>query len=75
MAFLVGLMLGSLRKVWPFRNTLEGKIIGDKVRVLRDECVWPQEFSGEVWLSFALMVAGAVLVLILEKLGRQSALS
>ena len=75
MAFLVGLMLGSLRKVWPFRNTLEEKIIGDKVRILRDECIWPQEFSGEVWLSFALMVAGAVLVLILEKLGRQSALS
>ena len=75
MAFLVGLMLGSLRKVWPFRNTLEEKIIGDKVRILRDECMWPQEFSGEVWLSFALMVAGAVLVLILEKLGRQSSLS
>lgn len=74
MAFLVGLMLGSLRKIWPFRNTLEEKIIGDKVRVLRDECVWPQEFSGEVWLSFALMIAGVVLVLILEKLGRQSAI-
>ena len=67
MAFLVGLMLGSLRKVWPFRKTIEEKIIGDKVRILRDECMWPQEFSGEVWLSFALMVAGAVLILILEK--------
>ena len=70
MALLVGLMLGSLRKVWPFRHVLEEKVIGSKVRVLRDECVWPQEFGGEVWLSFGLIVAGAVLVLVLERLGQ-----
>ena len=71
MAFLVGLMLGSLRKVWPFRNVLEEKLIGSKVRVLRDECVWPQDYSGEVLLSFVLMVVGAVLVLALERLGSE----
>ena len=71
MAFLLGLMLGSLRKVWPFRNVLEEKLMGKKIVVLRDECIWPQEFTGEVWLSFALMVAGAALVLVLEK-ARQS---
>lgn len=71
MAFLVGLMLGSLRKVWPFRNVLEEKLIGSKVRVLRDECVWPQEYSGEVLLSFVLMVVGAALVLALERLGSE----
>ena len=71
MAFLVGLMLGTLRKVWPFRNVLEEKLIGSKVRVLRDECVWPQEYSGEVLLSFVLMVVGAALVLALERLGSE----
>ncbi len=70
MAFLVGLMLGSLRKVWPFRNVLEERVVGKKTLVLRDECIWPQEFTGEVWLSFALMVAGAVLVLVLERVGQ-----
>lgn len=75
MAFLVGLMLGSLRKVWPFRNVLEERVVGSKTLVLRDECIWPQEFTGEVWLSFALMVVGAALVLVLEKIGhnRESA--
>ncbi|MYC70942.1 MAG: DUF368 domain-containing protein, partial [Gemmatimonadetes bacterium] len=62
MAFLVGLMLGSLRKVWPFRNELEEG---------RYECVWPQEFSGEAWLSLGLIAAGVVLVLALERLGRR----
>ena len=60
MAFLVGLMLGSLRKVWPFRNELEEG---------RYECAWPQEFSGEAWLSLGLIAAGVVLVLALERLG------
>ena len=72
MAFLVGLMLGSLRKVWPFRNVLEQKLVGSKVRVLRDECVWPQDYTGEVLLSFALIAAGAALVLVLERLGRKA---
>ena len=55
-------MLGSLRKVWPFRNTLgEG----------RYECAWPQEFSGEVWLSLGLIAVGIVLVLALERLSRR----
>lgn len=62
MAFLVGLMLGSLRKVWPFRNTLEGG---------RYECAWPQEFNGEAWLSLGLIAMGVVLVLALERLGRR----
>ena len=54
MAFLVGLMLGSLRKVWPFRNELgEGSY----------ECAWPQEFNGEAWLSLGLIAVGVVLVL------------
>ncbi len=62
MALLVGLMLGSLRKVWPFRNALEEG---------RYECAWPQEFSGEVWLSLGLIAVGTVLVLALERLGRR----
>ncbi len=61
MAFLVGLMLGSLRKVWPFRNELENG---------HYECAWPSEFSGEVWLSLGLIAAGLALVLVLERLGR-----
>ncbi len=61
MACLVGLMLGSLGKVWPFRNALENGCY---------ECTWPQEFNGEVWLSLGLIAAGAVLVLALERLGR-----
>ncbi len=62
MALLVKLMLGSLRKRWPFRNALEEGC---------HECTWPQEFNSEAWLSLRLTEVGSVLVLALERLGRR----
>ena len=61
-ALLVRLMLGSLRKRWPFRNALEEGC---------HECTWPQEFNSEAWLSLRLTEVGSVLVLALERLGRR----
>ena len=69
--FLVGLMLGSLRKVWPFQRVLETETVGSKEVVTRYECILPETFDGEVLLVFALMAAAGVLVLGLERLGRQ----
>lgn len=72
MAFLVGLMLGSLRKVWPFRQVLEEGVVGSGKRVvLRDECIWPGELTAEVWLSLGLIVVGMMLVVVLERLGQR----
>lgn len=68
MAFLVGLMLGSLRKVWPFRNyLLEGEGAGQY------DCALPDALSADVAAAFALMVAGIVAVIAIEKLGRRTA--
>ena len=71
MAFLVGLMLGSLRKVWPFRQVLEQEVLGTRVVVLRDQCVWPDGSEPAVTLSFGLMVLGVALVWVLEWLSRR----
>ena len=59
MASLVGVMAGSMRKVWPFR--VEG--VGD-----RFECSLPTEFSTDVVVSVMLMAGGVVLVLLLDRL-------
>jgi len=71
MAFLVGLMLGSLRKVWPFRQVLEQRLLGHQVIIIRDQCVLPGDLSRTTLLSLALLVLGAVLVLVLERLSRR----
>ena len=52
-AVLIGFMLGSLRKVWPFKD-------GD-VNIL------PRDFSWETILTFALAISGFIMVLVIER--------
>ncbi len=69
-AILTGLMLGSLRKVWPWKETLEtmtnrhGKIIP-----IVQSNILPSQWNMEVGLAVALMVGGLVTVLILDRMG------
>jgi len=67
LAALTGLMLGSLRKVWPWKETLStfldrhGKEIPvEQINVL------PERWTGDVVSALGLMAAGLGLVLILE---------
>ena len=53
-AALIGFMIGSLRKVWPFK-------VGD-INVL------PPDISWRTWLTIGLVLVGFALVLILEKI-------
>lgn len=79
LAFLTGLMLGSLNKVWPWKQTLTWRIDshGQQVPMLQEN-LWPTQFTSLVgqdsqWvLAIVLAVAGVALVLGLEWLaGRQ----
>lgn len=79
LAFLTGLMLGSLNKVWPWKQTLTWRIDshGQQVPMLQEN-LWPAQFTSLVgqdsqWvLAIVLAVAGVALVLGLEWLaGRQ----
>ncbi|MFG0382048.1 DUF368 domain-containing protein [Pseudomonas sp. zbq_18] len=79
LAFLTGLMLGSLNKVWPWKQTLTWRSDSHGQQVpLQQENLWPTQFTSLVgqdsqWmLAIMLAVAGVVLVLGLEWLaGRQ----
>ena len=66
-AFLTGLMIGAMRKVWPWKVTLESQIIRGKEYVIREENVWPL-MDFDLVNPLLLMTAGFVLVLLLEKL-------
>ncbi len=65
-AFLTGLMIGALRKVWPWKVALESQIIRGKEYVIREENVWPL-LDGNLAIALLLMSSGFVMVLILEK--------
>ncbi|MDR2968481.1 MAG: DUF368 domain-containing protein [Tannerellaceae bacterium] len=64
-AVLAGFMLGSLNKVWPWKETAETFIDSHGiVKPLVENNILPDEY---VWQGFALMIAGYLLVYVLEK--------
>lgn len=78
MALLTGFMVGSLNKVWPWKETIEYRINshGEQVPFLQSN-VSPMKFediSGEpaqVGLAIGLCVAGFLMVFIMEKMAAQ----
>lgn len=72
-ALLCGFMLGAMRKVWPWKETLETVVIRGKEHILAEQNVLPASLDGEVVLALILMAAGAVFVLALERLTRRPA--
>ncbi|MFV2065434.1 MAG: DUF368 domain-containing protein [Pirellulales bacterium] len=63
MALLCGLMIGSLRRIWPFQIDLTPNL-PLKEKVFHN--VWPQQFDGQVTLAIAIGVAAMFLVLAVE---------
>ena len=64
MAVLIGLMLGSLRKIWPWKETLTTFIdsSGKEVPGLQINII-PQQLNGEIVLAFLFASLGFLVVL------------
>ena len=74
LAFLCGLMLGSLNKVWPWKQTLEWQQGSDGKQIpLVQQNLLPQEFSqvsgleSQVLLALGMLLCGILLVWALER--------
>ena len=79
LAFLTGLMIGSLNKIWPWKETLTWRTDSHGAQVpLLQTNLWPEHFakvSGQdpqLLLAIALAITGVVLVLGLEWLAGRS---
>jgi len=72
-ATLTGLMIGSLRKVWPWKETLESVVDshGQMVPFVQSN-ILPGQWNGEVLAALSLMVAGLLAVLFLDRLGNRN---
>jgi putative membrane protein len=70
MAFLTGLMVGSMPKIWPWKEMLETRIVRGKLHVIWGANKLPETISAEVLLALVLAVSGFVAVLIIERLAR-----
>jgi putative membrane protein len=73
---LAGLMLGSLRKVWPWKETLSTRINrhGEEVP-LQEANILPVTFDESLVVALLLALAGAAIILYLNRLGTLSSQS
>ncbi|PIT94643.1 DUF368 domain-containing protein [Candidatus Falkowbacteria bacterium CG10_big_fil_rev_8_21_14_0_10_39_9] len=66
MSFLTGVLVGSMKKVWPWKEVLQSIEIHGKLRVLRDANIWPTHFNTEDYLAFFLAALGLFAALGIE---------
>ncbi|WP_299464332.1 DUF368 domain-containing protein [uncultured Gimesia sp.] len=79
MAVLCGLMIGSLRRIWPFKidvtpytSDQTPEMVPFKHRIY--ENIWPTAFDGMFWASLALILGAAFLVWGLDCLSKKYAM-
>lgn len=69
MALLGGFMIGSLRKIWPFKTDLTPEIV--ELTLKRFVNVWPEPFESDHWLALGVAVVGLAVVLALDTISRR----
>ncbi len=69
MAILCGFMLGSLRRIWPFRapSTSEAAALADGGNSLFMEAVWPTQLNTDVIISLGACLLAFLFVLVLDR--------
>jgi putative membrane protein len=70
LAFLTGLMVGSIKKIWPWKEIIQTKIIHGKPFVIWGSNIMPQALNSEVLIALGLAIMGFIAVLIIERLAR-----
>ncbi len=73
LAFLSGLITGSLMKIWPWKQVLETQVIRGKAHVIWGRPIIPDTFNGEFYFAITLMVLGFLGILILERWAKREA--
>jgi putative membrane protein len=70
-AALIGFMAGSLRKIWPWKETLETAMVRDGQPIpIRQINVLPDALNVEVGMAVGLAAVGFAAVLLLESAAR-----
>ncbi len=70
-AFLTGLMTGSILKIWPWKEILETRIIRGKAHVIWGGNILPDSIGGEVVFAAVRAVIGFIAVMVIERLSTQ----
>ena len=75
LAVLTGFILGSLNKIWPWKETLTWRVNSHGIKVpFNQQSISPFSFDGDAQLTSALLLAaiGFAVILLLEMLANKS---
>ena len=67
-AILVGFMIGSLNKIWPWKETLKTIVVDGEVKPLVEKNILPSLSSADdrFWMALLMAAAGIALMLLIE---------
>ena len=67
-AVLVGFMIGSLNKIWPWKETLKTIVVDGEIKPLVEKNILPSLSSGDdrFWMALLMAAAGIALILLIE---------
>lgn len=67
-AVLVGFMIGSLNKIWPWKETLKTIVVEGELKPLLEKNILPSVGNpgDQFWMALLMAIAGIVLILIIE---------
>jgi len=66
MAFLTGILIGSMKKVWPWKEVIDSVVIRGKTKILREANVLPDSLDTHTLLAIGLIVFGFLFILFIE---------
>ena len=71
LAFLTGLMAGSMRKIWPWKGEAVVEIIRGKEHIVSQANVFPENFGPSFIICIVLMVVGIILIVALDRISEK----
>jgi putative membrane protein len=71
MAFLTGLIAGSLQKIWPWKEVVETQVIRGKPHVIWGGPIMPPDLGQEFIIAVGLAALGFAAVFAIERLSRE----
>ena len=71
LAFLAGLITGSLQKIWPWKQVIETQMIRGKEHVIWGHPILPTSLDQEFVMAMIMAIVGFVAVWAIERMSRQ----
>lgn len=72
LAILTGFVIGSLNKIWPWKEVLKSEIINGKLKILQEQSISPFVIENNHFFEAILLASlGFALILLLEKFGNK----